>query len=106
VLPDYVSNGFLRDGREVLIIPLSSGGSGGVFATLLYTRKNEARFRFVGYVPSATGRMGVSVTSGELLVVTPISLPNEPNCCPSKHLYERYTLDGIRLRKLRSYTAR
>ncbi|GAC1356662.1 MAG: hypothetical protein NVSMB31_17280 [Vulcanimicrobiaceae bacterium] len=103
IVPDMVDDGYLADGHEVLIVPLASGGSGGVFTTLLWTRTGNA-WRFVGYIPS-NGHLNVHIEQGALHVITPVYATGEPNCCPSKHHYVRYTLSGIHLKQLEEFTA-
>lgn len=103
--PDRIDDGYLASGQEVLIVPLSSGGSGGVFSTLMWTKIGGV-WKFVGYIPSGNGRLGIYIESGRLSVETPVYGPGEPNCCPSKHHHILYTLDGVRLRKIDEYTSR
>src|SRR6266852_2629019 len=49
--PSLVTDGFLADGQRVMIVPIDSGGSGGVFTALLFTRIGGMT-RFVGNLPS------------------------------------------------------
>ena len=103
--PSFIDHGFLANGQEVLILPLESGGSGGVFYTLLFTTI-DGRRRFVGYVPSESGHLDVHLQAGSLHVVTPIYGKNDPNCCPSQHRFETYTLNGIKLERLDQFVGR
>ncbi|MDP9105104.1 MAG: hypothetical protein M3N49_04135 [Candidatus Eremiobacteraeota bacterium] len=105
VVPGAVGHGFLANDQEVMIVPLVSGGSGGVFTTLLFTRSG-GRVQFVGIIPSRNGHLDVSLSDGRLLVRTPVYKPSDPNCCPSAIHYERDTLRGTKLVKLGSYDAR
>src|SRR5260370_9485019 len=45
--PSLVTDRFLADGQRVMIVPIDSGGSGGVFTALLFTRIGGMT-RFVG----------------------------------------------------------
>ena len=101
--PEMVDDGFLGNGQEVLIVPLTSGGSGGVFDVLLYTRRGTEPFAFVGYLPS-DGHLAVYLNFGFLVEKTPIYKANDPQCCPSGHRYKQETLDGIKLRQITTWT--
>jgi len=96
VLPEIAQRGYLANDQEVMIVPLPSGGSGGVFTTLLFTTY-QGRRQFVGYVPSRGGHLSIMLEEGNLLIRTPIYGPGDPNCCPSTLHYERATLKGIKL---------
>lgn len=104
VSPELASNERLANGQRVMILPLVSGGSGGVFYTLLFT-KISGKTRFVGYVPSQNGHLDVTVDRGTLLIRTPVyGTGNGGNCCPSDFDFERATLHGIRLIVLKRWT--
>jgi hypothetical protein len=105
VKSDAVDDGFLSTAQEVLILPLDSGGSGGVFTTLLWTRIARA-WKFVGYLPSKAGHLSVYLQRGRLNVVTPIYASGDPNCCPSKHHHEIDTLQATRLIRLAQFDSR
>ncbi len=105
VIPASIDDGFLATGQEVLIVPLNSGGSGGVFTTLLWTKQSGV-WKFVGYIPSTNGHLSVYIEAGQLNVVVPVYGTGEPNCCPSKHRYTTYTLNGIRMKQVYDETAR
>jgi len=97
--PDFATHGFLRNGQEIVAIPLASGGSMGVAASLIFTVVDGHR-RFVGYLPSPQGHLDVSIREGRLEQSTPIYGPKDPNCCPSRHRIEAFLLHGIRLVKV------
>jgi hypothetical protein len=103
VSPELVDDGFLANGQEVLIVPLVSGGSGGVFTTLLWTRTGGGAWEFVGPLQSGAGHLAVYILSGKLNVVTPIYVGNDPNCCPSNRRHEIDTLQGTKLRVLERF---
>lgn len=102
----YVANvsidGYLNNGQEVMVVPLGSGGSGGIFDSLLFIRLN-GKVRFIGYVPSANGHLDIALADGALRVRTPIYRIGDPQCCPLKPHYEIDTLRGIRLVKLNGW---
>lgn len=101
--PSTVDDGYLSDGQEVLIVPLGSGGSGGVFTALLWTNIGGA-WKFVGSVPS-NGHLRIYVNEGKLVIVTPIYRDGDPQCCPSKYHYAISTLAGVRLKTLEGFDA-
>lgn len=96
-------DGILSNGQEVLIVPLVSGGSGGVFDALLYTRYGSDPFRFVGFVPSESGHLMIFLNEGRLVVETPIYKRDDAQCCPSGHKWKAYTLNGTRMRLLEEW---
>jgi len=65
ILPNYATHGFLSNGQEIVAIPVGSGGSMGVNASLLFTVIGGRR-RFVGYIPSPEGHLDVSIREGRL----------------------------------------
>lgn len=103
VNPGIEDDGYLSNGQEVLIVPLVSGGSGGIFDSLLYTRTGSVPFRFVGYVPSESGHLLIYINGGQLIVQTPTYKPDDPQCCPSGHEWKAYTLDGIHMRQVTAW---
>ena len=104
VVPSLALDGALVNGQEVMVLPLVSGGSGGVFTALLFT-KLGGKARFVGYVPSPNGHLDIALDDGMLLIRTPIYGPGSGgNCCPSDFHFERATLRGIRLVTLAAWT--
>ena len=102
VNPDIgITQGTLANGQKVVAAPLLSGGSMGAPYALLYTQVHGA-WKYVGYLPSPGGHIGVDVKNGQLVVKTPEYGPSDPNCCPSHILVEYDTLNGITLKKLRT----
>lgn len=101
VWPDTIDDGYLANGQEVLIVPLLSGGTGGVYTTLLWTRLDGA-WKFVGYIPS-DGHLLVTLQGGKINVVRPIYKASDARCCPSKRSVEVDTLDGIVLRLIERF---
>lgn len=98
-------DGTLTDGQHVMVVPLVSGGTGGIFYALLFTRLG-GRVRFVGYIPSENGHLRVTLDHGTLLSRIPVYGPGSGgNCCPSDFRYERATLHGVRLVSLKIWTS-
>jgi hypothetical protein len=86
----------VREKLRVMMVPIVSGGSGGVFTALLFTQIGGTT-RFVGTLPSPAGHLGVSLEAGRILIRTPVYGAGDANCCPSAQHYERATLRGTRL---------
>lgn len=84
-------------------MPLGSGGSGGVFSTLLFTSL-AAKPRFIGVIPSKDGHLDVHIERGQIIVRTPIYGAGDPNCCPSGHHTISYTLVNGERKKLNEYS--
>jgi|GEM_PF-5024876 len=105
VLVDSVDDGYLANGQEVLIVPLDSGGSAGVFTTLLWTKRGGL-WRFVGHLSSVRGHLDVHIQQGALNAIAPLYGTNDPNCCPSKHNRTIYTLSGTQLKKIHQFTSK
>jgi len=103
--PAEARRGFLNNNQEVMIVPIESGGTGAVFDTLLFTRLG-GRTRFVGIIPSPNGHLHVMLSGGVIVVRVPIYKTGDPNCCPSGFHWERDTLRGLRLVKLKEYDTR
>lgn len=93
----------LASGQEVMVLPLASGGSGGIFYALLFTRIHGA-ITFVGYLHS-NGHLFVYLSQGTLHIVRPVYALNDAQCCPSKHDYQIGTLHGTRVVVLKHWIA-
>ena len=105
LMPETLSYGYLHDGQDLLIVPLGSGGSGGVFVDLLFTSVMSKPY-FIGVVPSETGHLQVSIADGQILVETPVYKGNDPNCCPSAKHFIRYNLRRNALVKIDEFEHR
>ncbi len=103
--PAEARRGFLKNNQEVMVVPVDSGGTGAVFAALLFTRFGN-RPQFVGIIPSPNGHLHVAISGGVIVVRLPIYKTGDPNCCPSGFHWERDTLHGLRLVKLKEYDTR
>ena len=106
VVPSLVDEGRLRNGRDLLVVPLDSGGSGQVFGALVWTRATGEAWRFAGSVPSPNGRLVIRIEGGVLVAALPDYGPGDADCCPSRHRYERFTVNRQKLELLNAYTAK
>jgi hypothetical protein len=97
-----VDYGYTRDGLGVLIVPLPSGGSGGVFTTLLFTGTGRVP-HYVGKLDSQ-GHLDVFLDQGLINARVPVYGPNDPQCCPSGHKNTRYRIEGTKLIKIDDFT--
>jgi hypothetical protein len=98
-LDDY---GYLANGTDVLIVPMVSGGSGGIMYTLLFT-SIATKPAFIGYVPSTSGHLNVYIDEGRLMVETPVFKGKDFSCCPSGHHTVVYDVVGTALQKTGEY---
>ncbi len=102
---DELDYGYLHDGQDLLIVPLPSGGSGGVFVDLLFTSVMTKPY-FIGVVPSEAGHLEVSILSGKIVVETPVYKESDPNCCPSAKHFVRYDMKRHALVKIDEFERR
>lgn len=94
----YVVSGTMGpDAREVLAVPLMSGGSGGDFTVLIYAADGSGPLRYAGKVDWGAGHIGVTISYASIVVTEPIYAANDPNCCPSAYLVELYQIRKGRL---------
>ena len=91
------------DGKDELIVPLSSGGSAGDVAVAVYG------FDAHGALTRLLWREGqhlrVAVKDGALQLTEPVYGPNDPNCCPSAHQVTVLKWDGKAFAQLSQATA-
>lgn len=88
--------GTLKNGQEVAIIPLLSGGSMGVADALVFTKLHGHR-KFVGDLPTPGGHLLVNLTAGMIQTSVAIYGMGDSMATPSKRYVTRYSLNGIRL---------
>jgi hypothetical protein len=90
--------GYQVDKTDILIVPLISGGSGGVFTTLIFTtvRRTPA---YIGKIDSE-GHLDVHLSQGVINAVTPTYGPNDPQARPSGHHIVRYAVHAGKLVKI------
>ncbi|HZV77242.1 MAG TPA: hypothetical protein VFF63_05775 [Candidatus Babeliales bacterium] len=91
--------GTLHDGSSVLAVPLESGGSGGVFTAIIFTREGERAYAYAGAIGSG-GHLDVRVAGGAIVATFPYYGANDPNCCPSTEIVQTYTIRKGRLVEL------
>ena len=97
---DTAQVGLIR-GRRVMIVDLSSGGSMGIPAALVFINQS-----FAGYINSPSGHLSVTFTGGGLKIVMPLYQAGDAQCCPSRYRYQFLTLNGGEFVKLREWVAR
>jgi hypothetical protein len=95
--------GYQIDRTDVLMVPLVSGGSGGVFSTLIFSTKNGRPY-LAGDIDS-NGHLDVHLSQGLILAVTPTYGPHDPMARPSGHRTVRYAIHDGKLVKLDEYTS-
>jgi hypothetical protein len=87
--------GYQVDKTDVLIVPLVSGGSGGVFTTLIFSTVGR-RPVYIGKIDS-NGHLDVHLSQGVIDAVTPTYGPHDPQARPSGHHTVRYAVHGGKL---------
>jgi hypothetical protein len=95
--------GYQIDRQDVLIVPLISGGSGGVFTTLIFTTVDRMPV-YAGRIDS-TGHLSVYLSQGLINAVTPTYGPHDPQARPSGHHTVRYAIHAHHLVKLDAFDA-
>jgi hypothetical protein len=94
-----IDYGYQVDRTDVLIVPLWSGGSGGVFTTLVFTTYKGVQ-HYVGRIDSQ-GHLDVHLSAGMIAAVTPVYGPRDPQSHPSGYRTARYAIHDGRLLHLR-----
>ncbi len=90
-----IDYGYQVDKTDVLIVPLWSGGSGGVFTTLVFTTYKGVQ-HYVGRIDSH-GHLDVHLSAGMIAAVTPVYGPHDPQSHPSGYRTARYAIHDGRL---------
>jgi hypothetical protein len=100
LVSDRAHQGTLSDGQDVLIVPLDSGGSGGIFTQVVFARRGDRAFTYAGHIGSERGHLDVRFQLGAIVADLPHYGPSDPNCCPSQRIFDTYTVRDGRLVKL------
>jgi hypothetical protein len=82
------------DGKEEVIVPMTTGGSAGDRAVAVYGYDPEGFLRPLLVRQSKVGHLLAKVEMGHLVIEEPLYGPNDPNCCPSQMTFTRYAWDG------------
>jgi hypothetical protein len=101
--PTLLDYGYTIDKQDVLIVPLTSGGSGGVFTTVLFTHLSTTPV-FAGKIDS-DGHLDVHLAFGMIEARTPVYGPHDPQAAPSGHKTVRYRLRGTTLVKVDEFAS-
>jgi hypothetical protein len=82
------------DGQDEAVIPLDSGGTGGIIGFLIYRQApNGPQIA----TAKAGQKLQIQVSSGKLAVTEAIFAGWEPNCCPSSLLVSDFRLEQNQL---------
>jgi hypothetical protein len=95
--------GYQVDKTDVLIVPLVSGGSGGVFTTLIFSTIGRQP-AYVGKIDSR-GHLAVYLSQGVINAVTPTYGPHDPQAFPSGHHTVRYAVHSGKLVKVDEFNS-
>ena len=90
-----IDYGYQVDRTDVLIVPLISGGSGGIFTTMIFTTYKGIQ-HYVGRIDSQ-GYLDVHLSAGLITAVTPVFGPHDAQARPSGHRTEHYAIHDGRL---------
>ena len=99
LVPEGATHGELKDGTQVLAVPLDSEGSGGIFTQIVFAGRDIAALSYVGYLSSA-GHLDVRIADGLIVADMPYYGDDSPNCCPKEHTVQAYTIRHGTLVKL------
>ncbi len=95
--------GYQVDKTDVLIVPLVSGGSGGVFTTLIFSTIGRQP-AYIGKIDSQ-GHLDVYLSQGVINAVTPTYGPGDPQARPSGHHTVRYAVHSGKLVKVDDFNS-
>jgi hypothetical protein len=93
-----IVRGQLRDGSPITIVPIISGGSGGIFEALLFTGPPGAEHYVATLRGVEPGHLRVTVERGYLVERSPQD--STANCCWKHDYVRRSTVVGDRVRVL------
>lgn len=99
LLADRAQGGSLAGGAQVFIVPLDSGGSGGIFTQIVFAQAGGHPFAYAGEIGSG-GHLDVRAHGGSIVATMPYYGANDPNCCPSQRIVATYTVRNGHLVKL------
>jgi hypothetical protein len=99
LVPEGARDGTLSDRTYVLAVPLDSEGSGGIFTQVVFAGRDPAALVYVGYIDSA-GHLDVQIEGGVIVADMPYYGDDSPNCCPTQHTVQTYTVRNGALVKL------
>jgi len=81
------------DGVEEAIVSVDSGGSGGDFAVFVFgygAGGLRELLREVAPAEAYGGHIRADLLDSEIRISWPVYGPNDPNCCPTGGIRERY----------------
>ncbi len=82
------------DGKEAVIVPMTTGGSAGDRAVAVYGYDADGFLRLLLLRQGKVGHLLAKVEMGHLVIEEPLYGPHDPNCCPSQMTFTRYGWDG------------
>ena len=82
------------DGKEEVVVPMTTGGSAGDRAVAVYGYDADGFLRPLLVREGKVGHLLAKVEMGHLVIAEPIYGPHDPNCCPSQMTFTRYAWNG------------
>ncbi|MEX2245474.1 MAG: hypothetical protein WEC75_02210 [Dehalococcoidia bacterium] len=82
VQQDVIYADLTGDDYEEAIVPISTGGTQGVVAYMVFTPSGDSARRILTQMPEGGG-VSVDVVDGKLVETAPVPGPDDPECCPS-----------------------
>ncbi len=83
------------DGVDDAVVPISSGGTMGDIAFLVFAPSGGVTKTLLKEIPlGGSGGLSVAVVDGQIVMTQPIYGPNDPNCCPSGLRKTTYVWNG------------
>jgi hypothetical protein len=96
-----VQVGRLQDGRQVAVVPLSSGTlDDGTLAALVFAG-SPGHLSYVSFIVANSYHMSLAVSRG---AIETASDDGSPRCCPPLRRYRQFVVNDARLRLVRSWT--
>lgn len=84
------------DGKEEAVVPVTSGGTMGVFEVYVLSPQGSAVKQILRFNPG-TGKLVAQIQDGLLVITEPVYGPDDPNCCPGKLKKTTFRWDGSAL---------
>jgi hypothetical protein len=85
------------DGADDAIVPISSGGTLGDIAFVVFTMSGDATEALISEYPKDGRGLALAVVGDKLIETQPVPGPDDPECCPSMLRKTTYAWNGAAL---------